>query len=59
MAWSEAEHILTFTFSAFDEKWKGGSDPSEPEKNWGLFFENRTPKQVMRELFGDLRPTQL
>jgi exo-beta-1,3-glucanase (GH17 family) len=59
MAWSEAEGILTFTFSAFDEKWKGGPDPSEPEKNWGLFFENRTPKQVMRELFGDLTPTQL
>jgi exo-beta-1,3-glucanase (GH17 family) len=59
MKWTEDEGILTFVFSAFDEKWKGGSDVSEPEKNWGLFFENRTPKLVMKDLFSDLKPSQL
>ena len=42
--------MTVFFFEAFDEPWKG--DPGNPhgaEKHWGLFFENRTPKQVMRK----------
>ena len=52
MAWTQAEKILTFVFEAFDEPWKGSSDPLEPEKHWGLFFVDRTPKLVMQPIFG-------
>lgn len=52
MAWTRAEKILTFVFEAFDEPWKGSSDPLEPEKHWGLFSVNRTPKLVMQPIFG-------
>ncbi len=50
MAWTTAEKILTFVFEAFDEPWKGSSDPQEPEKHWGLFYVDRTPKLVMQRL---------
>ena len=50
MAWSEAHQVLTFVFEAFDEPWKGSPDPMEPEKHWGLYHEDRTPKQAMLEL---------
>lgn len=52
MGWTQAEKILTFVFEAFDEPWKGSSDPLEPEKHWGLFFLDRTPKLVMQPIFG-------
>lgn len=52
MAWTNAEKILTFVFEAFDEPWKGSPDPQEPEKHWGLFFVDRTPKLVMQRIFG-------
>ena len=55
MAWSAEEQVLTFVFEAFDEPWKGSSDPMEPEKHWGLFTVDRTPKLAMREQFADLR----
>lgn len=45
--WCRKENILCFYFEAFDELWKGSEDPLEPEKHWGLFNENRTPKKVM------------
>ena len=45
--WTESEGILTFVFEAFDEYWKGSSEPLEPEKHWGLFKIDRTPKLVM------------
>jgi len=48
MAWTRAEGILTFVFEAFDEPWKGSPDPMEPEKHWGLFTVDRTPKKVMQ-----------
>lgn len=51
MKWCRDEGIITFFFEAFDEPWKGFSDPLEPEKHWGLFYENRKPKKVMRSLF--------
>lgn len=44
MTWSESNQVLVFFFEAFDESWKGSSDPLEPEKHWGLFKIDRTPK---------------
>jgi exo-beta-1,3-glucanase (GH17 family) len=54
--WSNREKIMTFVFEAFDEPWKGGDDPCEPEKHWGLFKEDRTPKLVMQDMFGIAEP---
>ncbi|MCB0535358.1 MAG: hypothetical protein KDC61_06645 [Saprospiraceae bacterium] len=51
MAWTEKENILTFFFEAFDEPWKGSPEPLEPEKHWGLFRVDRTPKQVIEHLY--------
>jgi exo-beta-1,3-glucanase (GH17 family) len=51
--WSMEDDILTFVFEAFDEPWKGSSEPLEPEKHWGLFTADRKPKLVMSELFSD------
>jgi exo-beta-1,3-glucanase (GH17 family) len=48
--WATAKDITVFIFEAFDEPWKG--DPNVPlgaEKHWGLFFVDRTPKQVMSD----------
>ncbi len=56
LEWTTAEEILTFVFEAFDEPWKGSPDPLEPEKHWGLFNLDRTPKLVMRERFAHLLP---
>jgi exo-beta-1,3-glucanase (GH17 family) len=56
MAWTDSEEILTFVFEAFDEPWKGSPDPLEPEKHWGLFKLDRTPKLAMKELYSDLVP---
>lgn len=48
--WSEANNVTVFFFEAFDEPWKGNDDaPNAAEKNWGLFFENRTPKLVLQK----------
>lgn len=52
LSWTNEEQILTFVFEAFDEPWKGSDEPSEPEKHWGLFYEDRTPKKVMKALYG-------
>jgi exo-beta-1,3-glucanase (GH17 family) len=49
--WCKEDNILTFVFEAFDEPWKGSSDILEPEKHWGLFYVDRTPKLVMQELY--------
>jgi len=56
MAWAKATGLMVFVFEAFDEPWKGSSDPLEPEKHWGLFTVDRQPKQVMQTLFADHRP---
>lgn len=45
--WSEKNKVLVFFFEAFDESWKGSPDPNEPEKHWGLYKTDRTPKFVM------------
>ncbi|MFD1316549.1 glycoside hydrolase family 17 protein [Namhaeicola litoreus] len=52
--WTTERKILTFVFEAFDEPWKGSNDPLEPEKHWGLFKEDRTPKKVMKHLYSKL-----
>ncbi len=48
MEWSRREGVLTYVFEAFDEPWKGAPNPFEPEKHWGLFRVDRTPKLVMQ-----------
>ena len=50
--WVNANKITTFLFEAFDEPWKGGgasSPPNEVEKHWGVFYENRTPKESFQQ----------
>lgn len=45
--WIQENQVITFFFEAFDEPWKGGGENTptyEIEKNWGVFYENRTPK---------------
>jgi exo-beta-1,3-glucanase (GH17 family) len=54
MQWTNEEKILTFVFEAFDETWKGSPDPLEPEKHWGLFNVDRTPKLAVREQYSEL-----
>jgi exo-beta-1,3-glucanase (GH17 family) len=45
--WTNEEQILTFLFEAFDENWKGSDEALEPEKHWGLYKVDRSPKKVM------------
>ncbi|GAA0858591.1 hypothetical protein GCM10009114_28770 [Aliiglaciecola litoralis] len=52
VTWSRKNEVLSFVFEAFDEPWKGSDDPFEPEKHWGLFYEDRTPKPVVETLLG-------
>lgn len=54
--WAQSEGVLCFVFEAFDEAWKGSSDPLEPEKHWGLFTADRRPKLAVRHLHPDLPP---
>ena len=44
MNWLSKKEIPFFYFEAFDEPWKGGDDPNEVEKHWGLYFESRIRK---------------
>ena len=50
MEWTDKEKIITFVFEAFDEPWKGSSEQLEPEKHWGLFKVDRTPKKVVQNI---------
>lgn len=50
MKWTNEEEIITFVFEAFDEPWKGSPDPLEPEKHWGLFKVDRSPKLAVQHL---------
>ena len=47
MQWSEQAQVLIYYFEAFDENWKGSAHPLEPEKHWGLYRADRTPKLAM------------
>jgi len=42
--WAMDNEVLVYLFEAFDEPWKGGKHPNEPEKNWGLYYVDRTKK---------------
>ena len=47
--WATASNTTVFFFEAFDEPWKGNPDnPDGAEKHWGVFYVDRTPKQVMQ-----------
>lgn len=48
-AWVAQDQIVCFVFEAFDESWKGSGDPMEPEKHWGLYHIDRTPKLVTQK----------
>lgn len=52
--WTKEAGIITFLFEAFDENWKGSPDPLEPEKHWGIFKVDRTPKKVMEPFYPQL-----
>lgn len=54
LAWTRQAGILCFVFEAFDEPWKGSTDPLEPEKHWGLFTVDRQPKRAMQALQAEL-----
>ena len=56
LEWTTKEKILTFVFEAFDDPRKGSTDPLEPEKHWGLFKVDHTPKSVMQERYTKLLP---
>jgi exo-beta-1,3-glucanase (GH17 family) len=55
-AWSRRTGVLAFVFEAFDEAWKGGADPLDPEKHWGLFTSDRRPKPAVAARYPDLPP---
>jgi exo-beta-1,3-glucanase (GH17 family) len=46
--WIRATRLPTLWFEAFDEPWKGGSDPAEVEKHWGIFGVDRAAKLAAR-----------
>jgi exo-beta-1,3-glucanase (GH17 family) len=43
-AWVARTGVPTVVFEAFDENWKGGPDPADVEKHWGVYRADRTPK---------------
>lgn len=51
--WLIDNHVVSYYFEAFDEKWKGGEDKPDgiAEKNWGVFRSDRTPKLSIEEYF--------
>lgn len=50
LKWVDEEQIVTYVFEAFDEPWKGSPEPLEPEKHWGLYKVDRSPKLVAYNL---------
>lgn len=54
--WAHEMNITTFVFEAFDESWKGDAgNASGAEKHWGLYFEDRTPKEFIQTLTDEQR----
>jgi len=47
--WAESNQLIMFVFEAFDEPWKGGNNPLEPEKHWGIYHLDRTPKKAFQK----------
>ena len=54
MNWTKEEGIIAYYFEAFDENWKGSEHEFEPEKHWGIFKADRTPKKVMEPFYPNL-----
>jgi len=55
--WVESKQVTTFLFEAFDEPWKGGgeqSSPEEIEKHWGVYYQDRTPKESFLDYLDQL-----
>ena len=50
LQWTEQEQIPVFLFEAFDEPWKGSEKEDEPEKHWGIFNEDRSPKEAVESV---------
>lgn len=50
--WAKSKKVPYFFFEAFDESWKGGDDPLEVEKHWGIFREDRTRKPAAIKVTG-------
>ncbi|HPF71350.1 MAG TPA: glycosyl hydrolase family 17 protein [Candidatus Krumholzibacteria bacterium] len=48
--WADAKSLAVFLFEAFDENWKGGDDPAEVEKHWGVYGADRAPKPAVAAL---------
>lgn len=48
--WAQADQITLFLFEAVDENWKGSESRTEPEKHWGLYRSDRTPKKAVESL---------
>lgn len=44
LTWAQQMGIVTFIFEAFDESWKGSDNRDEPEKHWGLYYQDRRAK---------------
>jgi len=44
--YTENNGIICFFFEAFDEHWKGSDALDEPEKHWGYYYDDRTPKRI-------------
>lgn len=58
--WVEANQVTTFLFEAFDEPWKGGGESSSAdhiEKHWGVFNEDRSPKESFLQYLAERRQT--
>lgn len=45
---SKTSNIQYFWFSGFDEEWKTAVTGIEAEETWGLYREDRTPKQALQ-----------
>lgn len=58
--WIKDNKAITFLFEVFDEPWKGGGEASginEIEKNWGVFYADRTPKMSFVNYLTEKKPT--
>ena len=49
IAWSKQNQVTMFIFEAFDEPWKGGPDPLEAEKHWGIYNVDRSAKSWIKQ----------
>lgn len=49
IAWADKNQVTMFIFEAFDEPWKGGNDPMEAEKHWGIYTVDRQEKPWIKQ----------